>query len=113
MKKVCKRIKEDKISVLVFPEGHRNSEPKILEFKKGAFHMAYDSQVPLLPVVVQTYYDKIFACNFPWSPSTIILRVLDEVPTDNISNKDDITKITKETRDKMDNVLQELNKIDS
>ncbi|XP_049515146.1 1-acyl-sn-glycerol-3-phosphate acyltransferase alpha-like [Dermacentor silvarum] len=38
-------IKNGKASFLLFPEGTRNAEPKMLPFKKGAFHMAVNSQL--------------------------------------------------------------------
>ena len=45
------RVREEKISVWVFPEGHRNGGPTLLPFKKGAFHLAIAAQVPIVPIV--------------------------------------------------------------
>jgi len=39
-------------SVLFFPEGTRNSSGKMLPFKKGAFKMALDLNLPILPVTI-------------------------------------------------------------
>ena len=39
-------------SVLFFPEGTRNGSGKMLPFKKGAFKMALDLGLPLLPVTI-------------------------------------------------------------
>ena len=39
-------------SVLFFPEGTRNSSGKMLPFKKGAFKMAMDLNLPILPVTI-------------------------------------------------------------
>lgn len=46
------------ISLWVFPEGTRSSsaEPKLLPFKKGAFHLAVQAQIPVIPVVCENYH---------------------------------------------------------
>lgn len=40
----------------VFPEGTRHNTNEIHPFKKGAFHLAIDNQLPILPVVFSQYY---------------------------------------------------------
>lgn len=44
-------------SVLIFPEGTRSysAEPVLLPFKKGAFHLAVQAGVDILPVVAENY----------------------------------------------------------
>lgn len=50
-------MKSERQSVFIFPEGTRSysSEPDMLPFKKGAFHLAVQAQVPIVPVVVANY----------------------------------------------------------
>ncbi|XP_044595718.1 1-acyl-sn-glycerol-3-phosphate acyltransferase beta [Cotesia glomerata] len=49
-------IKKRRARVLFFPEGTRHSNNTLKSFKKGAFHVAIDSQIPIQPVVVSKYY---------------------------------------------------------
>lgn len=47
-----------KSSLWIFPEGTRTLRPEIdlLPFKKGAFHLAVQSGVPIVPVVCENYW---------------------------------------------------------
>lgn len=40
----------------VFPEGARFNKGSIQPFKKGAFYLAIDAQIPIMPVVFSQYY---------------------------------------------------------
>jgi 1-acyl-sn-glycerol-3-phosphate acyltransferase len=48
-----RRIREERLSVWFMPEGHRNASPELLPFKTGAFRLAGDAQVPVVPVLVE------------------------------------------------------------
>lgn len=49
-------IRENAAKLLLFPEGTRHDGEKLLPFKKGAFHLAIQSQSAIQPVVVSRYY---------------------------------------------------------
>lgn len=48
-------IQVRKKKMVIFPEGTR-SDKGVMPFKKGAFHLAIDSQSMIQPVVVSKYY---------------------------------------------------------
>ncbi len=41
-----------KINILLFPEGTRSADRKILPFKKGAFVIAIQNRVPIVPITI-------------------------------------------------------------
>jgi lysophosphatidate acyltransferase len=58
-KKAAEDIHRKKTSVWVYPEGTRSNavEPTLLPFKKGAFYMAAQAKVPIIPIVIANYKD--------------------------------------------------------
>ena len=52
---VTTRILRNDTSIWIFPEGTRNPGEHLLAFKKGAFHMAVEAGVPIVPVCVSRY----------------------------------------------------------
>lgn len=71
-------------SLLIFPEGTRSKDGQVKRFKEGAFLLAQQAKVPMLPVVIEGSKDI-----FP-SPGVINLRqqlqirVLDPIPVDEV-----------------------------
>ena len=59
MADVGKQLREKHVSLWMFPEGTRSglAEPGLLPFKKGAFHLAIQSQLPIIPIVCQNYHN--------------------------------------------------------
>lgn len=39
----------------IFPEGTRSKRVNLLPFKKGAFHIAVQNKLPIVPVIVSPY----------------------------------------------------------
>jgi len=46
------RCLKDGISIMIFPEGTRSLDKEIKSFKRGAFQLAIQANVPILPVLV-------------------------------------------------------------
>ena len=44
---------ESGTSLVIAPEGTRSPTPRLLPFKKGAFHLAMQAGVPMIPVVIR------------------------------------------------------------
>ena len=47
-----REVHEDKLTMVLFPEGTRSPDGRLKDFKKGAFVLAVQGQVPLVPVAV-------------------------------------------------------------
>lgn len=66
-------IKTQRQSVYMFPEGTRSytKEPTLLPFKKGAFHLAVQAGVPIVPVVAANYSHVLYLKTFTFRSGKI------------------------------------------
>lgn len=53
LQKAYNRIRKGGLSILVAPEGSRKHEKPVGEFKKGAFRIAQDLSLPVVPVFIE------------------------------------------------------------
>jgi len=63
-------------SVFVFPEGTRSyfSKADLLPFKRGAFHLAIQAGVPIVPIVVGNYSHVLQLQAMSFESGTIDIR---------------------------------------
>jgi len=74
MIKVKDTLLKKKRSIIIMPEGTRSKGKGLLPFKKGAFHTAISTQVPLIPVCISSWHKNINLTN--WKAGKIIIKVL-------------------------------------
>ena len=72
--------------VLLSPEGTRSQGRGLLPFKKGAFHLALATRLPLLPLVISPYVAEIQPGR--WRAGTITIQLLPPVPASDIDSND-------------------------
>ncbi|ORY59092.1 uncharacterized protein BCR38DRAFT_351640 [Pseudomassariella vexata] len=106
MSGAAEEIKKRKQSVYMFPEGTRSysKEPILLPFKKGAFHLAIQAGVPIVPVVAANYSHILYVKNFTFRAGKIPLKVLDPIPTTGLTSAD-VEELTRTTRELMLNEI--------
>lgn len=72
-----REIRDNKQSVWIFPEGTRSHfpTPDLLPFKKGAFHLAIQAGVPIVPVVVANYSHVLYVRDRSFEQGLIKIKV--------------------------------------
>ncbi len=58
------------ISMMVFPEGTRSPDGRLLPFKKGPFYLAIETGVPVVPVTILGTYEIMPKGSFAIRPGT-------------------------------------------
>lgn len=62
-------------SLVIFPEGRRTSNGKLQPFKKGAFKLALEFNLPVVPLTIDGSYDVMPRSSFNVTPGTITITI--------------------------------------
>ena len=73
------------LSVVVFPEGSRTKTGKMGRFKKGAFQLAMDLQLPIVPVTIEGPFDIMPSGSYTIHPTPLRLTIHPPVETSEIT----------------------------
>ena len=84
----CKEILKQKVSVIIFPEGTRSETDEMLPFKDGAFRLAIDAGVPILPLAVSGAATALRKHDWRLGRSVAEVRVLEPVETAGLARAD-------------------------
>ena len=76
------------ISLAIAPEGTRSATPTLGPFKKGAFHIAVQAGVPVVPVVIRNAGEIMWRASLVARPGTVDVAVLAPVPTEGLGPDD-------------------------
>lgn len=98
MKPLVDAMRNQGKSVVISPEGTRSITPKLAPFKKGAFHLAIQAGVPVVPIVIHNAGDVAPKGDFVFRSATVEVDVLPPVDTRNWSS-DTIEEHMAEVRD--------------
>lgn len=79
MQPLVDAMREDGKSVVLAPEGTRTVSPKLAPFKKGAFHLAMQAGVPIVPIVIHNALDVAPKGEFVFRSATVEVEVLPPV----------------------------------
>ena len=71
----------DGISLAIAPEGTRSATPALGPFKKGAFHVAMQAGVPIVPIVIRNSGELMWRGATTIHAGTVQVAVLPPVPT--------------------------------
>lgn len=94
-------------SIWVFAEGTRNQGKNLLPFKKGAFIMAIEAGVPIVPICVSSYPRNIDLRRL--RSGIVDIKVLPPISTDNLGNED-INRIMKQCWDDMKETIDTMDR---
>lgn len=76
------------MNVMMFPEGTRSRDGSLLRFKAGAFRLAIDAGVPILPVVVSGTAPGLMKGGLAVAPCDAVATILPPVPTVGLTQAD-------------------------
>jgi 1-acyl-sn-glycerol-3-phosphate acyltransferase len=82
------RIARQRISLIVFPEGTRSPDRRILPFKHGVFALALKAQVPVVPVTIEGSAAVMPRRSWRFTPGRVRVRIGAPVDTSAFAPED-------------------------
>lgn len=71
----AKKTLQGGISVVIFPEGTRSADGKMKKFKRGAFQLAVDLNMPVVPMTIDGSYKIMSKSSFLINPGKLTLQI--------------------------------------
>ena len=94
-------------TVAIFPEGTRSKDGQIHNFKLGAFNLAKEAGVEILPVVMTGTNTSIKKNKLVNWGNRVAIRVLEPVSVEDVASTD-VKELAQQTRDRMVEALADL-----
>ncbi|MCV2518684.1 MAG: 1-acylglycerol-3-phosphate O-acyltransferase [Candidatus Lightella neohaematopini] len=104
---IVNSIKKRNVSVLIFPEGTRSNSKKLLPFKTGAFYIAINNNMPIVPICISNTNN--IRLN-RWNNGIITIYILPKIIVSSYKNKN-LREITNQCFKQMKNKLTSINNI--
>ena len=102
----ARRYLKNGMSVMIFPEGTRSEDGTLLSFKPGAFKLAVETGVPVLPIAVSGSANGM-PKGGPWvRPTKVSVKILEPIPTAGLRGRD-VRKLRDDVRDRIARALGE------
>ncbi|XP_015577135.2 1-acyl-sn-glycerol-3-phosphate acyltransferase isoform X1 [Ricinus communis] len=94
----CAVIKNN-LSLIIFPEGTRSKSGRLLPFKKGFVHLALQTRLPIVPIVLTGTHRAWRKDSLHVRPAPINVKYLRPIKTDNWTDDkiDDYVKLLHDT----------------
>ena len=99
------KIKKDKLSIWMFPEGTRSRGKGLLPLKTGAFRTAMQAEVPIVPICASNQVGTINLNR--WDNGKIIIEFLDPIQL-NDANRENLRSIINEVHGLMSDKIEKL-----
>uniref|UniRef100_A0A0N5AEJ6 1-acyl-sn-glycerol-3-phosphate acyltransferase n=1 Tax=Syphacia muris TaxID=451379 RepID=A0A0N5AEJ6_9BILA len=108
--KSAELIRDKKLSLAVFPEGTRNHGGGLLPFKKGAFNIAVQAGIPIIPCVISSYshfYSK--QERYFHIPGQVVVQIMEPVSTKQMT-LEDVPALSENVRSMMMETYERISK---
>lgn len=106
MKTMAKLMLRHRLGVWIWPEGTRSKDGRLRGFKKGFAHLALETRLPVVPIVITGAHKSWQKGTMRVNPTRLGIHVLDPIPTDDWT-PDDLDRRIEDVRARMIAVLPE------
>lgn len=94
---------KDGMSLVVFPEGSRSCNGQMSSFKRGAFKLALDFNLPVVPITIDGSFKVMPRTTYNVTPGKIILTIHEPIMPS--AEGHDLDTVLKESYEKIQSAL--------
>jgi 1-acyl-sn-glycerol-3-phosphate acyltransferase len=84
------------LHMIIYPEGTRTPDGKLLPFKKGPFHLAMESGVPVLPLTILGTYEAWPKHRFALKPGVVTVVYHPAIDPKDYADREDLMAAVRE-----------------
>jgi 1-acyl-sn-glycerol-3-phosphate acyltransferase len=96
----CRERLDQRVSVMIFPEGTRAHDGELGAFKDGAFKLAIEAGVPILPLAVHGTKTALRKHDWRLGDATAEVRVLEPISTEGLTLAD-VDRLKEQVRERI------------
>ncbi|KAI9115646.1 hypothetical protein K1719_013315 [Acacia pycnantha] len=95
LKEAARAIVKNNLSLIIFPEGTRSKNGRLLPFKKGFIHLAIQSRLPIVPMILTGTHRAWKKGSLHVRPAPLAVKYLPPISTENwrVDKIDDYVKM--------------------
>ncbi|XP_024159751.1 1-acyl-sn-glycerol-3-phosphate acyltransferase isoform X2 [Rosa chinensis] len=82
LKEAAQAVVRKKLSLIIFPEGTRSADGRLLPFKKGFIHLALQTRLPIVPIVLIGTHRAWRKGSLRVRPTPLTIKYLSPISTD-------------------------------
>lgn len=99
------RLFQGNNSIFLFPEGTRSSNGKIGRFKRGAFTIARDLHLPIIPVTISGAYNVLPKGGWHITPGSITMTIHNPIDTTNLTD-DNLNEMIEQVKNTVESKIK-------
>lgn len=85
------------LNMMIYPEGTRTPDGKLLPFKKGPFHLAMESGVPIIPMTILGTYEAWPKTRFVLKPGTVTVVYHPAIDPKSYADREGLMMVVRES----------------
>lgn len=93
-------------NITVFPEGTRSGQRELLPFKKGVFHLAFEANVPVVPITINNSHELMRPGSLKLYRTDVEVTVHPPISLEGLHREHDFEKLREMVRETIERGLE-------
>jgi 1-acyl-sn-glycerol-3-phosphate acyltransferase len=96
VREAVKAIRGENLNMMIYVEGKRSFDGKLLPFKKGPFYLAEECKVPVVPITISGTEDVMPKARFGIRPGLVTVRFHEAIEPESFGSRENLMLKTRD-----------------